>query len=115
MYKEGLDYDTMLRNVEAALEDYNGFSKKPMDLVIFRLGEMDTDNWHFDDCHDDDDDYVIIRYAIEHLARLTRVLNQPGGHALLVGLGGSGKHSLSRLATNMLDYDIYEVRFLSGV
>lgn len=37
------------------------------------------------------------------MARVSRVLKQAGGHAMLIGVGGSGKQSLAKLAIYMTE------------
>lgn len=46
---------------------------------------------------------------MEHITRICRIVDQPGGHSLLVGVGGSGKQSLSKLGAYILTMDIFRI------
>ena len=57
------------------LKHHNHYSKQPMNITMFV-------------------------YCAEHVSRICRILAQPGGHALMVGVGGSGRKSVARLAAH---------------
>ena len=80
---------SIITAMEGHLEDYNAQSKRPMPLAIFL-------------------------YAVEHLSRISRVLRQEGGHVLCVGVGGSGRQSLSRLAAFICEMETFQVRYSEG-
>ncbi len=52
---------------------------------------------------------VFFEDAIEHIARVARVLRQPRGNMMLIGVGGSGKQSLTKLSCHMLTYSPRQV------
>ncbi|XP_072544049.1 dynein axonemal heavy chain 2 [Salminus brasiliensis] len=85
VYEDLLDFKALKAFMESQLEDYNLTpGVVPMSLVLFRD-------------------------AIEHVTRVVRVISQPRGNMLLVGIGGSGRQSLSRLAAYICEYMVFQV------
>ncbi|XP_013988847.1 dynein axonemal heavy chain 1 isoform X2 [Salmo salar] len=78
------DKEKLARVMEEYMDDYNQISTTKMKLVLF----MD---------------------AIQHVCRISRILRQPLGNALLLGVGGSGRQSLTKLATHMSDYECFQI------
>ncbi|XP_032678001.1 dynein heavy chain 7, axonemal-like [Odontomachus brunneus] len=103
VYIEIHDWDALASAVEEYLAEYNSISKTPMDLVLFRqvLSQYYRIN---------DRDTILIRFAIEHLSRIYRVMMQPRSHVLLVGMGGSGRQSLTKLAAHISDYELFQIQ-----
>lgn len=59
-------------------------------------------------------DLVLFDQAIEHITRIARIVEQPVGNALLVGVGGSGKQSLSKLTAFILGQEVFRILVTSN-
>ena len=73
LYEDLGGWERVREKMDRMLEDY-GFDNKPMNLVLFND-------------------------ALDHVTKIHRILRFPRGSGLLVGFGGSGKQSLTKLAT----------------
>jgi len=57
---------------------------------------------------------VMFLDACEHVARISRIIRMEQGNALLLGVGGSGRQSLAKMATFIAAYDIFQVEVVKG-
>lgn len=76
-YEEMPSKEVVLNVAISMLAEYNAMHKAKMTIVLFD-------------------------YALQHLSKICRLLSMPAGNALLVGVGGSGRQSLTRLASTVL-------------
>ena len=83
LYQDLGDYGRTRKVFEEVLENYN-LDHKPMNLVLFES-------------------------ALDHLTRIYRIIRMPRGNAMLVGVGGSGKKSLTQLAAYCAGYTVFSI------
>ena len=75
VYCELIDRERLKKKCYECLDEYNSlYSANRMNLVLFMI-------------------------AITHVIKIVRVITNTFGHALLIGVGGSGRKSLATLAT----------------
>eukprot|EP00071_Canis_lupus_P026518 XP_022260075.1 dynein heavy chain 6, axonemal [Canis lupus familiaris] len=89
IYDDMPDMEKIANVLEDYLDDYNLINPKEVKLVFFQD-------------------------AIEHVSRIARMIRQERGNALLVGVGGTGKQSLTRLAAHICGYKCLQIELSRG-
>jgi dynein heavy chain, axonemal len=74
--------------------DWTADSKRVMTALEHYLATMDTR-------YGPPPKIVFFPDAIQHILRLARILRQPGANSILLGVGGSGRQTLARLAASV--------------
>ncbi|ELK07669.1 Dynein heavy chain 6, axonemal [Pteropus alecto] len=89
IYDDMPDIEKISNVLQDYLDDYNLTNPKEVKLVFFQD-------------------------AIEHVSRIARMIRQERGNALLVGVGGTGKQSLTRLAAHICGYRCLQIELSRG-
>uniref|UniRef100_A0A7S2SR52 AAA+ ATPase domain-containing protein n=1 Tax=Mucochytrium quahogii TaxID=96639 RepID=A0A7S2SR52_9STRA len=89
VYELAKDQGKMVQVLEDNLDEYNMSNASQMHLVFFKD-------------------------AVSHISRISRILSQPRGNALLIGVGGSGKQSCTRLASFMAEFECFQIELVRG-
>jgi dynein heavy chain len=91
------------------------FAESIEDTTYNQVSSLVTMNKVLEDCLRDYNetnatmDLVLFEDAMKHVARIVRIIRNEGGHALLVGVGGSGKQSLARLAAFICGFSVVQI------
>jgi dynein heavy chain len=59
-------------------------------------------------------DLVLFDDAMAHICRINRIISNPAGNAMLIGVGGSGKQSLSKLAAFIGGMEVKQLQVTSN-
>jgi dynein heavy chain, axonemal len=86
LYEDLGTFEKIREKMEKMLEEYN-FENPPMGLVLF------------DEC-------------LSHVTKVHRIIRFKKGCAMLVGYGGSGKQSVTKLATYVAGYKVWTINLI---
>ncbi|XP_050498494.1 dynein axonemal heavy chain 2 [Diabrotica virgifera virgifera] len=85
VYEEFTDFTVLRQFLDQQMEDYN------VSPGVVRMN------------------LVLFKDAIEHICRIVRVISQPRGNMLLIGIGGSGRTSLTRIAAYICEFGTFQI------
>merc|ERR1711871_1100583 len=101
--------DIMKAGVDAEDRQYE---EVPEAAKLMSILEDCLDEYNMD--HPTQMNLVFFLDAVKHIARLLRILRQPRGNAMLVGVGGSGKQSTCRLASAISEMECFSIELVRG-
>ena len=88
-YEEIKTPEKLLKQLNNCLDEFNYSASNKMHLVFFED-------------------------AVLHIIRILRALRQPRGNIMLIGVGGSGKQSLTKLSSYMYEMQFQQIEIVKG-
>ncbi|XP_037954213.1 dynein beta chain, ciliary [Teleopsis dalmanni] len=116
--------DMVRKGVEGYTEDivfnkphiYCHFAKGLSDSKYMSISDWDRLNKLLVEAQERYNDFVgamnlvLFEDAMSHVCRISRIVESTRGYALLIGVGGSGKQSLTRLAAFIAGLDVFQIQ-----